>query len=274
VPRNRERRIRGTRVLTFIGVGALIAAAAATAAFALTKNNASNAAAVATPYTPPALPYSSSTVPPTAASTSSAVPTPAPTPSTDATAAGPTAQRRVVFIGDGYTASDGATDAAHGFPALVGQAENWNVTVVACAQAGYVVQGTCGTDYAGLIPQVVADKPDLVIVTGGRNDTPQASASAAAARAFFAQLAAAAPGVPVYAVSPVWDDDPGQAPLGVVQQSVRTGATASGAQYVDIGEPLRDQPSLIGPGGVMPNDAGYAALAAAIEKALPAPSAG
>ncbi|AYG04172.1 SGNH/GDSL hydrolase family protein [Gryllotalpicola protaetiae] len=271
MPRNPQRPVGGTGVLTYVGVAVLLVAAVAVAVFALTKNSGGNLSAVAAGYTPPTLSSAEST-PAVAPSTSPAATASSPAPTRSAPASDHPA--RVVFVGDGYAHSDDATDAAHGFPALVGAAEGWKVDVVSCALAGYVAKGSCGTNYAGLIPQIVAASPDIVIVTGGRNDVPSAASTAAAATDFFTQLAAAVPAATVYAVSPVWDSSHGQAALGVVQQAVQTAARAHGASYLDIGEPLRDHPEFITAGSVLPNDAGYAALAAAIEKALPPPSAG
>ena len=263
MPGNDRHRLSGNRTLRYVGVGVLTVAAVAAAGYALTRNTDPNGAAIAASYTPPALEYSGAPAP-SASATPSVEASVTPTPTATAAATPP----RVVFLGDGYTASVDATDSAHGFPALVGHAENWNVSVVSCSGAGYVANGTCGTDYAGLIPKVVADKPSIVVVTGGRNDTPDYQQSASAADSFYSQLTAALPSATVYAISPVWDSTQGQAPLGTVQASVKAAASAHGATYVDIGEPLKGHPEMIS-SGVMPNDAGYAAIASAIEGALP-----
>jgi len=237
--------------------GVLIVAAGGVCGWALTKSRP-DLTPLAAAYTPPVLADSSE---------GSLDGSPTPSSSPAATSAAPVGPR-VVFVGDSYTASAGVSH-TRGFPALVGKAEGWDVSVVACSGAGYVTAGTCGTAYAGLIPDVVAQAPSIVVVTGGRYDTPSYGSSAAAATSFYSQLAAALPQAKIYAISPVWDATHGQHPLGVVQASVQAGATAAGASYLDIGEPLRDHPELIGPGGVIPDAAGYAALAAAIEQALP-----
>lgn len=266
MPRNDGHRFRPKGTLTYVTVGVLTLAVAGLTGFALMHDNERGLSAAAAEYTPPTLPNSVPSSPSASPTPSAQASVPAATPTPTATA--PTTPPRVVFVGDGYTAAVGATAPGLGFPTLVGNAEHWNVDVVACAGAGYVVSGSCGTNYAGLIPKVVAAQPSIVVVTGGRNDTPQYQSSAQAANTFFAQLAAAVPNAKIYAISPVWDSTDGQMPLGVVQQSVRTAASAHGATYVDIGEPLRGHPELIS-SGVMPNDAGYAAIASAIENALP-----
>jgi lysophospholipase L1-like esterase len=243
----------------------LVLAAAGTTFLALTKNNDAEVSAIAAHYTPPTLPHMSSaaSAPPSTAPSATATPTPT------SSAPASVTPHHVVFLGDGYTA-DGGSDAAHRFPVLVGAAEKWDVQVVSCELASYASTGNCGSDYAGLIPKIAASHPDIVVITGGRNDVANASGTAAAATAFFTQLSTALPGATVYAVSPLWDDDPADAALGTVQQSVQAAAAASGATYLDIGEPLRGHPELVKSDGVVPNNAGNAAIAQAIEGKLPA----
>jgi hypothetical protein len=231
-----------------LGAAALVTLGATSCAFALTRGGDAQLAAIAADYTPPQLGTGASSTP---TPTATGIPHP-----------------HVVVLGDTYAAPGGAHDAGHGFPALLGDAEGWDVDVISCAGAGYATPGTCGSDYAGLIPRIVAAKPDRVIVTGGRYDVGRYQSSAAAANAFFTQLAMALPDTPVFAISPVWDASHAKTPLGVVQQSVSAAAAAHGATYVDIGEPLRDHPELIAADGVLPNDAGSTALAQAIEQAL------
>lgn len=262
MPGNDHRRVPGGRTAKYVGVTALTVTVVCLAGLALARDDGVGVQNLAAAYAPPTLAYSTVVSPTPTVTPSDRAATPSSTP------AGATALLRAVFLGDGYTASGGASDAAHGFPALVGKAKIWNVDVVACSGAGYVVSGSCGKDYAALIPQVVADDPSIVIVTGGRNDVPHALSSAKATDAFYAELAARLPHVTIYAVSPVWDSAYAPASLETVQRAVKAAATAHGADYLDVGEPLRDRPQLIR-SGVMPDDSGYAAIAAAIEGALP-----
>ncbi|MFC4243333.1 SGNH/GDSL hydrolase family protein [Gryllotalpicola reticulitermitis] len=262
MPGNDRHRFSANGTLKYVGVGVLAAAAIGLAGYALTHHSASDLAAVAATYTPPSLPGGAASSAPSA---QASVPAGSPAPSTAAT---PTTRPTVAFVGDGYAESLDASSPEKGFPALVGKAEGWKVDVIACTNAGYIVSGDCGTNYAGLIPKIVAEKPSIVVVTGGRNDTPQSQSTASAANSFYSQLSSALPAATIYAVSPVWDSTQGPLPLGVVQSSVKAAAAGNGATYLDIGEPLRGHPEYIS-SGVVPNDAGYAAIALAIEAALP-----
>lgn len=253
----------GKGALKFGAAALLVVAAGTVCAWALSKSTP-DLTAVAASYTPPALPHATSPSP---------VVTPVVTPSSKPTP-DESDKPRVVFLGDSYTASQGVSDPSLGYPARVATAEGWDVDVVSCYRAGYVVPGSCGSAYAGLIPQVVAAQPSIVVVNGGRYDTPSYEQSSAAASAFFTALSAAVPSAKIYAISPVWDSTHAQHPLGVVQDSVKAGVTAAGGSYLDIGEPLRDHPELIGPDGVTPNADGYGVLADAIEGVLPADAGG
>lgn len=269
MPKKRKPPSSGGSVLKLVGVAALAVVAAGLSYYALTKDSTPDLRAVAADYQPPTLPEASA-----GAATEPAQASVSPEPSDTATAApsSPAAtdgKPRVVFLGDSYAASDGASDAGHGFPALVAAKEGWDASVVACDGAGYLTAGSCGKDYSALIPDVVAADPSIVVVSGGRYDSPSYQTSKQPIDAFFTALTAALPGVQLVVVSPVWDASQGQHPLGVVQQYVKESATAHGATYLDVGEPLRGHPELVGADGVLPNDDGYAALAKAIEGKLP-----
>ncbi|WP_022882722.1 SGNH/GDSL hydrolase family protein [Gryllotalpicola ginsengisoli] len=247
------RQARLGRALTYAAVGVLTAASLAMCALALTKNSSDAAARAASTYTPPTLP--------TGAPASDSA-TPSPTPGAPV----------AVFLGDSYVAGDGASDPADAFPALVAAHEGWQAQVVACPGAGYATAGDCGENLSGLVPTVVADAPDIVVVSAGRYDMSDAADVSAGADAVFSSLHSALPDAQIYVVSPVWDDDHAVQPLGYIQQDVKDAAERNGATYLDIGEPLRDHPELVASDGVMPDDDGHAALADAIEKALPGES--
>lgn len=266
MPQKRKPRASGGAALKYLGVAALAVVAAGLSYYALTKDGSPDLRAIAATYQPPTLPGASAAG--TSGSGEASVNPASIASATPSSTATPGGKPRAVFIGDSYAASDGASDAAHGFPALVAAAEGWDASVVACDGAGYLTVGSCGKDYAGLIPQVVDADPAIVVVSGGRYDTPGYQSSKQPTDAFFAALTAALPGVQIDVVSPVWDASQGKHPLGVVQQWVERAATAHGATYLDVGEPLRGRPELVGPDGVLPNDAGYAALAEAIEGKL------
>jgi len=105
--------------------------------------------------------------------------------------------RRVVVIGDSYSAGWGLADPARSWPsALPGQ-----VHVDGFSGSGFsAVASSCGAvAYADRAPRAVAARPDVVVVQGGLNDTDQPTA---ALRDGVRRLLAALRGQDVLVVGP------------------------------------------------------------------------
>lgn len=202
---------------------------------------------------------------------------PSVSPSVSATPEAPSVS--VAFLGDSYAAGTGATAADKRFAALVSASFNWREANFARAGTGYVTsvtvnaQPTCGLAYCATILEktvdVIAAHPDIVIVSGGRFDVGQTSVSVTdAARQTFAQLRAALPDAQIFAVSPLWDDALTPAPLLTIGTEVKTAVIAAKGTYLDVGQPLLRAPKLVASDGINANDAGQAAIAAAVTQAL------
>lgn len=183
----------------------------------------------------------------------------------------------VVFLGDSYTAGVGASDKALGWASLVGEAEGWRVRNLARGGTGYAARVTgeaapaaCGRDECPAFGEMAREGaslvPDIVIVSGGRNDIGQTPVDADVAD-FFDTLSAAYPGSRIYVTDVLWHD---QAPDAVQELSrvVEADAQRVGAVWLDIGQPLAGDSGLFAPDGVHPNDAGHEAIAQAVIAAL------
>ncbi|HET6915319.1 MAG TPA: SGNH/GDSL hydrolase family protein [Acidimicrobiales bacterium] len=180
----------------------------------------------------------------------------------------------VAFLGDSYVAGTGASSTATRFTTVLSKMEHWKEVNLGCGGSGYVNPGPyCKKPYPQRIDEVVKAAPTTVVVFGGRNDLPVATASEvqAAAESTFSQLHQALPQARILIVSPVWDDDPEPAGFPAIQQAVKTAASDTGVTYLDIGEPLRGHPGWVISDGAHPNDAGHKAIADAIAAALPSP---
>jgi len=184
----------------------------------------------------------------------------------------------VGFLGDSYTAGDGASDRAVRWTSLLSTKRGWVETIAGFGGTGY---GTAGRLAGGqpydarvdLVTATVADaaKP-ILIVSGGRNDitehTPAADLAAGITKT-YTDLRKAAPKAKIIALSPLWDDDEAPASLDAIGIQVKAAVEKVGGQYIDLGQPLAGHPELIGDDGVHPNDAGYKFLADKINAALP-----
>ncbi|MEU0496060.1 SGNH/GDSL hydrolase family protein [Mycobacterium sp. NPDC006124] len=183
--------------------------------------------------------------------------------------------RTAVFIGDSYTAGDGGGGLR--WTQLVADREGWQE--VNLARGGTAFEATsdakgCGLafcpNYGEMIPEAVKSNPDVVVISGGRNDASQYEDALSARREFaaieatFDSLRGALPNAEIYAVSPVWDDDPAPNSIALMGRDVQAAVTKVGGTYLDIGEPLAGRPDLMSSDGVHPNDQGYRVIAIAV----------
>jgi lysophospholipase L1-like esterase len=122
-------------------------------------------------------------------------------------------------------------------------------------------------NYEQMVPEAIAAKPDVVVVSGGRNDADEyrsiesERAEGAAVRATFETLRRGLPHAEIVAISPIWDAGP--APLGIarLRADVAAAVLSVGGTYVDIGEPLAGRPEWLAKDRVHPNERGHAAIA-------------
>jgi lysophospholipase L1-like esterase len=183
--------------------------------------------------------------------------------------------RTAVFVGDSYTAGTGATDASTSFPALVSDRMGWTLVNLGRGGTSYLATSDiagCGLDYCPnyveMILAVVAANPDIVVVSGGRNDTMGTEVAAQIDR-FYTELRTALPDVQIIATSPLGDDDPAPTSLTSMGATIETAATKAGGTYIDLGQPLAGRTELITEDGVHPNDDGHAAIADRLVPLLP-----
>jgi acyl-CoA thioesterase-1 len=183
------------------------------------------------------------------------------------TTAQPT-QPVIAFLGDDWTAGTGASGKAQRF------------TTMLCAQVGareknFGVDGTGyakssgdGGPYESRVAAIVATDPQIVVVSGGRNDNVDSPQTAAEhARALFSTLHTKLPDALLIAVAPFWGDSDLPPSMVALATAVRRGVTAAGGTYLDVPDPIHGHPSFMAD-LADPNDQGYAAIAAALAPEL------
>ncbi|QOD43399.1 SGNH/GDSL hydrolase family protein [Clavibacter zhangzhiyongii] len=200
-------------------------------------------------------------------------------PTGSSASAAPTTERlTAVYLGDSYTAGAGSTKPSEMFATVVSAREQWTTVNLGRGGTGYGATAgkeACGLDYCPtyreMIPEAVAADPDVVIVSGGRNDRDVDAALLEQVEATYADLRSALPDARIVATSPLWDDDPTvPADFDRLGDTIRAAAERAGGVYLDIGQPLLGHPELLSPDGVHPNDAGHRAIGESIDAALPA----
>jgi lysophospholipase L1-like esterase len=200
-------------------------------------------------------------------------------PALPETAATPTPAKplRAAFVGDSYTQGAGSTGADATIPELLSARETWIPTNLGHGGTGYITSAdkqACGLDYCPTyletLPEIIEADPEVVFVSGGRNDISSARTAPAAIADFYSQLRAALPNAQIIAVSPLWDDDPAPDGLGTIAAAVQVAVEDVNGTYLDIGQPLEGRTELMSEDGIHPADDGYALIVDTIDPLIPA----
>lgn len=206
-----------------------------------------------------------------------ATPTPTPTPTVEVSAVDgsilPVIPRPavIVTIGDSIMSGYGL-DPGDAWPVLLGAKEGVAVTNLACAGAGFVRIGDCGTDFSGLIEQAQAQQPEMIIIQSSDNDAYEDESSISTATMDTVRaLHEAVPAAHIVGLSTIWNL-PFEPPetIAAASASLQAAVEAVGGTFVDLGDPLRDQPALLQEDEEHPTVAGQQQLLLTITEALQA----
>lgn len=205
------------------------------------------------------------------------------TPSSSAFTSSPSAQKATttakavppvaVFIGDSYTTGVGGDGTK--WTTLLAKSQGWREINIGNRGTGYA-QTYAGSEcpksecpnYLQMISKAVSEKPDLVIVSGGRNDLASQPEAVVNIAKIFQQLREQLPKARIIAVSPFWGVSSYPSALADLGAKVRIAVSTASGTYLDVGPVLRNKANLATEGGSFPNAAGYKAIAAAVEGAL------
>lgn len=177
--------------------------------------------------------------------------------------AGP-GEKVVAFLGDEWTAGAGSSAKADRFASLLSTRLGFTQRNFGTDGAGYS-SGPHG--YDSEVAKVVAAHPDVVVVSGGRNDLSPAhdlTATAADVQRVFADLRAGLPKAQLIAVAPFWGDSDLPQALVTLGSEVHEAVTAVHGTYLDIEDPIHGHPDYMAD-DVDPNDKGHAAIAIALQ---------
>jgi len=170
----------------------------------------------------------------------------------------------VAFLGDDWTAGTGASRSGARFTTRLSRRLDLRERNFGADGSGYAKSGPDAGPYRTRLDDVVAAHPDVVVVSGGRNDRADDPATAAArARALFAALHARLPASRIVALAPWWGDSSAPGVIVDLGRAVRNGVTAVGGTYLDLPDPLYGHPEFMAD-DADPNDRGYAAIADAV----------
>ena len=129
---------------------------------------------------------------------------------------------------------------------------------------GYAKATASAGTYDSRVDAVVNAKPQVVVVSGGRNDVADfLPTTKRHVRDLFTTLHDKLPDAVVIAVEPFWGDSDKPAELGPIASAVKQGVHAAGGHYLSIDDPIHGHPNFMADASD-PNDKGNAAIAKAL----------
>jgi acyl-CoA thioesterase-1 len=180
----------------------------------------------------------------------------------------PSVRRVAAFLGDDWTAGVGASTRAKSYTRLLAGRLNLSEQNFGADGTGYAKASGSAGAYDARVDDVVAAKPDVVVVSGGRNDTSDYLPTLRKRiEALFAELHDRLPTARLIAVAPMWGDSDTPPELGPIAAAVKQYVTAAGGTYLDVADPIHGHPDYMG-SAADPNDKGYAAIAVALAPKL------
>jgi lysophospholipase L1-like esterase len=175
-----------------------------------------------------------------------------------------------LFIGDSYAAGAGASTASARWTSLAAHELGWEEVNKARGGTGYVTasdRSGCGREYCPPFPEVLADPfdrvPDIVVISGGRNDPSDLDAFRAGVAATLARVRSTWPEAELVVTNPLWDDNPLPPGISARLDVIVDVAAQYDALVLDLGQPLVGRPEFVASDGVQPNDDGHQTIASA-----------
>lgn len=173
---------------------------------------------------------------------------------------------KAVFLGDSYTTGwNGAGLGARGWPAIVGRLESWSTVMLAVAGTGFMNTGWTGQTIGSRVSAAIRQKPDVVFIAGGHNDSRwSASTTGKAADVVIDRLRLALPDAVLVIVAPIWQTGSPPTRCLTLRDHLRHKAASVGAIFID---PLGERwfggaaRAYIGSDGIHPTDAGHRHIA-------------
>ncbi|EAR24137.1 hypothetical protein A20C1_11854 [marine actinobacterium PHSC20C1] len=179
---------------------------------------------------------------------------------------------RVAFYGDSYTRGTGASSQASRWSTVLSTENGWSEFNPSVSGLGFMRNRTLFGQ--GDLPSlIIADHPDVVIVTMGLNDnfTFDAFADELPGQILsdLSRLSTELPNARLVVVEPFWYKSERPASVEAIISWVRSAALEVDADYVPAASYwLAGHPEWMSSDNLHPNDAGYAAIAAEMDQAL------
>jgi lysophospholipase L1-like esterase len=183
----------------------------------------------------------------------------------------PPGQTVAAFYGDSYTRGTGVSDPAFRWSTQISDDRGWAEVNPSVDGLGYVINRDRLQD--DLVKLIVAEDPDIVLVTMGLNDNfampGQAAEIESAIRDDLKTFANELPDARLVVVEPFWHTDRRPASVDTIIGWVRDTASDVGADYIPgASRWLEGHEEWIGADGIHPNDAGHTEIAERMDDEL------
>lgn len=185
----------------------------------------------------------------------------------------PTAEGPLVaFYGDSYTLGTGASDLSLRWSTQISLDRGWREFNPSVNGLGFINNRRSFAD-DDLPAQIIAQQPDIVIVTMGLNDNFSYSRASAEIEQQIDldldRLTTALPDARFVVVEPFWYTAERPASLDIIIGWVRDAAERYGADYIaGASEWIAGHDGLMAADGLHPNDEGYALMTRLMDEAL------
>ena len=181
----------------------------------------------------------------------------------------------VAFLGDSYVDGEGAKrPETTRWTTRVSKRFDWKEVNLGLGGTGYTTPGPeeNATTYVQRVDAVKEADPDVVVVSGGRNDV-LASPERIRAKAveLFKALKQLKGSPEVVVVGPLWDARPPNKRFTALERAVEAAARKVGVKYVGVPrQPLVGRPKLMASDRIHPTAAGYAVITRSLATPLKA----
>jgi lysophospholipase L1-like esterase len=182
----------------------------------------------------------------------------------------------MAVLGDSYSSGwQGSGTGRRGWPSLVAAEFGWHVTNLAVPGTGYLNPGWTGQPIGALVDAAIRQRPEVVIIAAGHNDSRwTAGATGAAADRAIDRLRRGLPDAGIVIVAPIWSDSDPPSRCLALRDHLRATAERIGATFIDplgAGWFTGRAHRFIGRDGIHPTDAGHVYLADQVLAALSEP---
>lgn len=173
---------------------------------------------------------------------------------------------KVAFLGDSYVVGRGAKDQPRTrWTARVCEALGWTESNLGLAGTGYTTPGPAdkATTYLQRVDAVREAAPDVVVVSGGRNDlVASVDRIRSAAVQLFTALDRIKGSPDVVVVAPLWDASDPPAEFDALTRAIKGAARQVGVTFVPVPrQPLAGRPELMSGDALHPDADGYRVIA-------------